>query len=82
MNRFRPGIVFAGVTIGFTVIQFLRETDRDNKTSWEDTKMVEAWKNPTTGQWETPAPWNPMYRKLKPELHLVPRKDVKQGSRR
>lgn len=42
---------------------------------------VEAWKNPKTNQWETPAPWDPVYRKLQPALHYVPRTDVKESSR-
>lgn len=42
--------------------------------------MVEAWKNPKTGKWEQPAPWDPVYRKLKPTLELVPREKVQRRS--
>ena len=38
--------------------------------------LVEAWKNPKTGRWEQPAPWDPVYRELKPTLELVPREKV------
>jgi curved DNA-binding protein CbpA len=38
--------------------------------------LVEAWKNPNTGRWEQPAPWDPVYRKMKPKLELVPREKV------
>jgi curved DNA-binding protein CbpA len=38
--------------------------------------LVEAWKNPSTGRWEQPAPWDPVYRQLKPKLELVPREKV------
>jgi hypothetical protein len=40
--------------------------------------MVEAWKNPNTGQWEQPAPWDPLYRRLNPKLELVPREKVRR----
>jgi curved DNA-binding protein CbpA len=39
--------------------------------------LVQAWKNPTTGQFETPAPWDPVYRQLQPELQYVPRDQVR-----
>jgi hypothetical protein len=40
--------------------------------------LVEAWKNPKTGEWEQPAPWDPTYQQLKPALELVPREQVKR----
>jgi curved DNA-binding protein CbpA len=40
--------------------------------------MVEAWKNPKTGRWEQPAPWDPLYRQLKPTLELMPREKVRR----
>lgn len=43
--------------------------------------LVEAWKNPTTGKWEQPAPWDPTYRKLQPKLEMVPREKVRQRIR-
>lgn len=38
--------------------------------------MVEAWMNPTTGKYEQPAPWDPIYQKLQPKLEMVPREKV------
>mmetsp|Transcript_11482 Transcript_11482/g.18444 ORF Transcript_11482/g.18444 Transcript_11482/m.18444 type:complete len:196 (+) Transcript_11482:194-781(+) len=43
--------------------------------------MVEAWQNPNTGHWETPAPWDPIYRQQKPKLEMVPRERVRQRFR-
>ena len=40
--------------------------------------VVEAWKNPKTGQWEQPAPWDPLYRQLQPKLELIPRERVRR----
>jgi len=39
-------------------------------------QLVEAWKNPSTGRWEQPAPWDPVYRRLQPKLEMVPREQV------
>lgn len=44
-------------------------------------QMVQAWKNPQSGQWEQPAPWDPLYRRLKPRLTMVPREEVKTRTR-
>jgi len=52
---------------------------RDNQKQEE--KLVEAWKNPKTGQWEQPAPWDEYYRKLQPEVCNVPRHYVQRRNR-
>lgn len=44
-------------------------------------KLVQAWKNPKSGSWETPAPWDPVYRRLKPELKMMPRDHVQRRDR-
>lgn len=44
-------------------------------------KLVQAWKNPRTGKWESPAPWDPVYRQLKPTLEYVPRDQVNLRTR-
>mmetsp|Transcript_24874 Transcript_24874/g.37219 ORF Transcript_24874/g.37219 Transcript_24874/m.37219 type:complete len:119 (+) Transcript_24874:153-509(+) len=44
-------------------------------------KLVQAWKNPKSGVWETPAPWDPLYRRLKPELKMMPRDQVQRRDR-
>jgi curved DNA-binding protein CbpA len=38
--------------------------------------LVEAWKNPVTGRFEQPAPWDKEYQRLKPKLVMVPREKV------
>ena len=38
--------------------------------------LVEAWKNPATGRFEQPAPWDKEYQRLKPKLVMVPREKV------
>ena len=38
--------------------------------------LVEAWKNPSTGRYEQPAPWDKEYQKIKPKLQMVPREKV------
>jgi curved DNA-binding protein CbpA len=43
--------------------------------------LVEAWKNPHTGRWEQPAPWDPVYQQLKPKLEMVPREKVRRRAR-
>jgi len=47
----------------------------------EGRDVVQAWKNPSTGNYEQPAPWDPVYRKLKPALVLVPREEVQRRQR-
>ena len=37
-------------------------------------ELVEAWLNPQSGRWETPAPWNPVYKK---HLQSTPNSKVK-----
>jgi len=85
-SLFRPRNVLLGLTFGFLGGVFLRlyiggNNDDENKKkrllkSYEGKATVEAWKNPKTGQWELPSPWNPTYRKLNPTLQFVPREQV------
>lgn len=42
---------------------------------------VPAWFNPQSRRWETPAPWNPEYRTLNPEIKRVERSLVFESSR-
>lgn len=44
----------------------------------EGSDLVQAWRNPESGNYEQPAPWDPLYRKLNPTLELVPRDQVKK----
>lgn len=63
-------------TILFTTNKFGASSDKLGNND-----VVQAWKNPMTNQYETPAPWDPIYRQLKPELVLVPRGFVKARPR-
>ena len=47
----------------------------------EGSDRVQAWRNPESGNYEQPAPWDPVYRKLNPTLELVPREQVKRRHR-
>jgi curved DNA-binding protein CbpA len=40
--------------------------------------MIQAWHNPKTKRWEQPAPWDPLYRQLKPQLKFMPREKVQR----
>ena len=80
-----PRNLFIGSIIGIAgvaLFKMLWTSDRnkdDDGVLMRDTghrKLVEAWKNPDTGRWEKPRPWDPEYRRLKPELHFVPRSEV------
>lgn len=71
----RPGLIFTGLCLGSVVIGFMKDDLKNGST--DETKMVQAWKDPQTGQWHAPAPWDPIYRTLKPDLELVPRCNVK-----
>eukprot|EP00934_Nitzschia_sp_Nitz4_P003726 Nitzschia sp. Nitz4//scaffold35_size145790//111078//111662//NITZ4_003046-RA/size145790-processed-gene-0.243-mRNA-1//-1//CDS//3329549172//3716//frame0 len=66
--------------IGFGMVYgtaaFLAGPPKD--AQYHESRLVEAWKNPVSGQWEQPAPWDPVYRKLKPELELMPREQVRR----
>lgn len=60
------------------VLSFLLGAIPSPERQYHESPKVEAWKNPTTGLWEQPAPWDPLYRQLKPELELVPREKVRR----
>jgi curved DNA-binding protein CbpA len=69
----------AGVTIYRTINPTSKEEqDFDDgvgkKTGHK--RLVQAWKNPNTGRWETPRPWDPIYQQLQPTLQLIPREEV------
>ena len=83
-----PRNLLIGGTLGFVGVMALRTmwpTKEDGDGTWTSRtgqrRLVEAWKDPDTGRWETPRPWDPMYQKLNPPLQLVPRDQV-DGSKR
>jgi curved DNA-binding protein CbpA len=81
---FHPRVVFLTLTLGVAAMFACRsylnyDEERERIKRHKGGKaMVEAWKNPKTGQWELPAPWDPTYKKLQPPLKFVPRDEVKQ----
>lgn len=84
---FKPRNVVIGVTLGLIAVSTFKSVlgiekdvqhaEKSNIIGDGKKKLVEAWKNPKTGQWEQPAPWSKTFQQLKPEIHLVPRKDVR-----
>ena len=79
-----PRNLLIGGMLGFAGVTALRtmwpSKEEDDEGAWTSRtgqrRLVEAWKNPNTGRWETPRPWDPMYQKLQPPLQLVPRDEV------
>jgi DnaJ-class molecular chaperone len=85
---FRPRNMLFGSIALYTTVTTARyylgysshHTNNIHASSGNSSK-VQAWKNPVTGQWEQPAPWDPTYRRLKPHLTMVPREQVKTRTR-
>ena len=78
---YKPRNLLLGLTIGFMSVSLIKSQFGDSEKHSEKrsgvAKKVEAWKNPRTGFWEQPAPWDPFYQKLKPKLVMVPREQVR-----
>lgn len=77
-NFFRPRNVFLGPIVLFVAVSSVRSAlGYDETPVYDDSdKLVQAWMNPRTGRYETPAPWDPLYRQLNPTLEEVPRNQV------
>ena len=83
-----PRNVAIGSILGLTVVTLGRmmipSSDEDDGGSHSrrsgQKKLVEAWKNPSTGRFETPQPWNPLFQK-DPTLSMVPRDQVHNTKR-
>jgi curved DNA-binding protein CbpA len=77
---YRPRNLFiVGPLVLFTAVTAANYFLKKEEPAENTTKLVEAWRNPQTGQWEQPAPWDPAYReyrKRNPELDLIPRQKV------
>ena len=72
-------IIFGLVAFGsFAAILGNFTSKRPQVQLHHSSPTVFAWKNPNTNEWEQPAPWDPLYRKLNPKLELVPREKVKR----
>ena len=89
---YKPRNLIFGLTLGFMTLSTIKsykqqyEDDLNKQTLLQDTRtgqkhLVEAWKNPETGQWEQPAPWSSTYQKIKPKIELVSRDLVKPAQR-
>ena len=63
--------------VSVSAIQYCFGIESSKTPFGEEAPLVQAWRNPTTGQYETPAPWDPIYQKLQPELQYVPRNQVR-----
>lgn len=75
----RPRNIALGLTIGFSTMVAIQFAFGKNELPVTDkaAQHVEAWFNPDTQQWESPAPWDSNYRKLKPALQFMPRDQVR-----
>ena len=74
-----------GLSLGFASYALMNrnvegEEDASYRKRTGEKNLVEAWKTPS-GEWRTPAPWDRTYRKLQPELHFVPREQVRESRR-
>mmetsp|Transcript_24267 Transcript_24267/g.67211 ORF Transcript_24267/g.67211 Transcript_24267/m.67211 type:complete len:198 (+) Transcript_24267:114-707(+) len=71
---FMLGLIgFGGVAVLGSILGGV-SSKRPEYQSYEP--LVEAWKNPLTGRYEQPAPWDKEYQRMKPKLELVPREKV------
>ncbi len=88
---YKPKNMVIGLTLSFIAVSTFKSIfgiERDLAHSEKKQivgdgkkKLVEAYLNPKTGQWEQPAPWSKTFQKLNPEIHLVPRSQVRPSSR-
>ena len=81
LTMFRPRNMVLGPLAVFATVSAIQyalgiENDKQQRRRLVDDDRVQAWRNPVTGRWETPAPWDPNYQRLKPTLEFVPRKEV------
>lgn len=83
LTVFRPRNMVLGSIAVYTTVTTARYLFdlNDKPLATPNKPMVQAWKNPQTGEWEQPAPWDPTYRRLKPRLTFVPRDEVKTRTR-
>ena len=86
LGIYRPRNLFIfGAALGLMAV--VQSSTRDEKetigsiTKSGQKNFVEAWYNPQTKQYEQPAPWDLLYKQLKPEHKLVPRHLVQPRSK-
>ena len=63
------GVAFLGSLLG-------NATSKRPEFHHHGSPLVEAWKNPATGRFEQPAPWDKEYQRIQPKLVMVPREQV------
>lgn len=82
-----PRNVLIGGILGIAGVAFIRSimpNKENDDTHHEHTgkkRLVEAWHNPKTNQWEKPRPWDQEYQRIQPVLQFVPRDQVDGGKR-
>jgi DnaJ domain len=84
VNMFRPRNLIVGPIALFaavSAIQYTMGIDNRKQSVLGAKDLVQAWKNPESGNYETPAPWDPVYRRLQPELEYIPRDQVQTRNR-
>jgi len=71
-------VPFVLLTLAFGTKQSSSSTSTKKSTIAppDPSDTVLAWYNPQSGVYETPAPWDPLYRKLQPKLVKRPRHHV------
>ncbi len=60
----------AAAVAGDTQASSSGSTMNANTLEKENPNYIRAWKNPNTNQWETPAPWNPLFKSTEVKLVL------------
>lgn len=79
-NMFRPRNLVMGPIAFIAVVSAIQYglgigSEKDNQS--DSNGLVQVWKNPSTGQYETPAPWDPLYQRTRPDLEYVPKDQVR-----
>jgi len=62
------------------VVTFIMIYPSSRKKAIDDEVRVQAWFNPTSRRWESPAPWDQQYRDLNPGTSMVARAIVHEPS--
>jgi len=79
---YKPRNLFLGLTLGFIAVKFMNSVTlerREKQRPHHIRHLVEAYQNPVTGTWHKPSRWDPVYRKLKPKIQMVPTHMVKRA---
>ena len=79
---FRPKNMFWGLAVGICTVGVVKSYLNSDKQKGEydahhgNKEMVEAWYNPQTKRYEQPAPWDELYRSMRPKHIMVSRSEV------